>query len=447
MKSKSEKDYIEQIVPFAQEAQRKFKYLTSVLIAQACQENGYGLDNDCLVLMNANNILGMKRELLNDTWHSDYWDGSYIVKPTPEWYNGKPTYINDAFRKYKNIRDCIMDYCQFMRDARRDDGSYKYRDVLGIKDPGELIKQVRERGYCTDPTYDYSIVKIIAKHNLTQYDLKDMKEDKPMHEIIDITAENHAPRTRTLPIKYIVMHYLGVPNADNPYLYNGGYGGHYNVTRAGKIYKAVDPRKGVVWHCGGGLQGSGGHTFYGKCTNYNSIGIECGVCADTDAKDLSGDSYLWYFTEETQEAAAWLVAQLMKEYNIDIDHVIRHYDVTGKCCPNPYVLDNKRKTSWTWEQFKERVKSYLEGTESVREDVYMVEFKVIGKGDNNEDVGTAQKLLNADGYTDPNGNPLKVDNDFGGNTAYAVGEFQKNNGLEVDKVIGPKTWAKLFGKG
>jgi len=446
MKSKSEKDYIEQIVPFAQEAQRKFKYLASVLIAQACQENGYGLDNDCLVLMDANNILGMKRELLNDTWKSDYWDGSYIVKPTPEWYGGKLTYINDAFRKYASIRDCIMDYCQFMRDAKRDDGSYKYRDVLGIKDPGELIKQVRTRGYCTDPTYDYSIVKIIAKHNLTQYDLKDIKEDKPMHEIIDITAENHAPRTRTLPIKYIVMHYLGVPNADNPYLYNGGYGGHYNVTRAGKIYKAVDPRKGVVWHCGGGLQGNGGHTFYGKCTNYNSIGIECGVCADTDAKDLSGDSYLWYFTEETQEAAAWLVAQLMKEYDIDIDHVIRHYDVTGKCCPNPYVLDNRRKTSWTWEQFKERVKELYSGAESVREDVYMVEFKVIGKGDNNEDVGTAQKLLNADGYTDPNGNPLKVDKDFGDNTAYAVGEFQKNNGLEADKVIGPKTWARLFGK-
>jgi len=447
MKSKSEKDYIEQIVPYAQEAQKTFGYLASVLIAQACQENGYGLDNDCLVLMDANNILGMKRELLNDTWHSDYWDGSYIVKPTPEWYNGKLTYINDAFRKYQSIRDCIFDYCQFMRDARRDNGSYKYRDVLGIRDPGELIKQVRERGYCTDPTYDYSIVKIIAKHNLTQYDLKDIKEDKPMHEIIDITAENHAPRTRTLPIKYIVMHYLGVPNADNPYLYNGGYGGHYNVTRAGKIYKAVDPRKGVVWHCGGGLQGNGGHTFYGKCTNHNSIGIECGVCADTDAKDLSGDSYLWYFTQETQEAAAWLVAQLMKEYGIDIDHVIRHYDVTGKCCPNPYVLNNRRKTSWTWEQFKAKVKSYLEGAESVREGVYMTSFDNVHKGVNGVDALTVQRLLFAQDYKGADGKVLKLDGDFGVNSEFALKEFQKARGLTVDGDCGPNTWAKLFGKG
>jgi N-acetyl-anhydromuramyl-L-alanine amidase AmpD len=264
--------------------------------------------------------------------------------------------------------------------------------------------------------------------------------------IIDITAENHAPRTRTLPIKYIVMHYLGVPNADNPYLYNGGYGGHYNVTRAGKIYKAVDPRKGVVWHCGGGLQGSGGHTFYGKCTNYNSIGIECGVCADTDAKDLSGDSYLWYFTEETQEAAAWLVSELMKEYNIDIDHVIRHYDVTGKCCPNPYVLNNRRKTSWTWEQFKARVKSYLEGAESVREGVYMTTFVNVHKGTNGADALTVQRLLFAQDYKGADGQALKLDGDFGANSEHALKMFQKYHGLTVDGDCGPATWAALLGK-
>ena len=440
MKSKSEKDYIEQIVPYAQEAQRKYGYLASVLIAQACQENGYGLDNDCMVLMEANNILGMKRNLLNDTWMSEWWDGSYIIKQTPEWYNGKLTYINDAFRKYKDIRSCIMDYCQFMRDAKRDDGSYKYRDVLGIKDPGELIKQVRERGYCTDPTYDYSIVKIIAKHNLTQYDIK----ETPMHTIIDITAENHAPRTRTQEIKYIVLHYLGVPNADNPYLYGGGYGGHYNVTRAGKIYKAVDPRKGVVWHCGGGLQGDGGHTFYGKCTNYNSIGIECGVCADTTAKDLSGDSYLWYFTKETQEAAAWLVAQLMREYGIDIDHVIRHYDVTGKICPNPYVLNNKRRTSWTWDGFKKRVMEIYSGKD---EDTYMVEFSKVHMGSEGADVKTLQTMLYAMGFVGADGQPIGIDGDFGKNTEFAVKEFQKTHNLEVDGWCGPLTWARLFGKG
>ena len=179
--------------------------------------------------------------------------------------------------------------------------------------------------------------------------------------INDITTANKGqiPASRgSNPIKFIVVHYLGVPNADNPYLYGGGYGGHYNIKRDGSIYLAANPKTAVVWQCGGGLQGSGGHSFYQVCTNYNSIGIECGVAANTTARDLSGDSGLWYFTEETQESLVWLVSKLMDEYGISFDHVIRHYDVTGKICPNPYVKNNNYKTSWTWTQFKNNLAQY-----------------------------------------------------------------------------------------
>ena len=180
-------------------------------------------------------------------------------------------------------------------------------------------------------------------------------------EIIDVLKQNvsQVPAHRGgNPIEWIVVHYLGVPNADNENLYGGGYGGHYYVSRAGKVYQAAEPRKDVVWHCGGGLQGSGGHKYHRICTNYNSIGIECGVCYTENVRDASGDSDKWYFTTETQESLVWLVSKLMDQYGIDIDHVIRHYDVTGKICPNPYVLNNKRETSWTWSEFKERLSNY-----------------------------------------------------------------------------------------
>jgi len=39
----------------------------------------------------------------------------------------------------------------------------------------------------------------------------------------------------------------------------------------------------------------------------------------------------------------------MKQYNVPADHVIRHYDVTGKICPNPYVYNH---TEHTWDGFK-----------------------------------------------------------------------------------------------
>ena len=114
----------------------------------------------------------------------------------------------------------------------------------------------------------------------------------------------------------------------------------------------------MVWHCGGGLQGSGGHSFYKICTNFNSIGIECGVCYTENVKEASGDSDKWYFTTETQESLVWLVSKLMDEYGISADHVIRHYDVTGKICPNPYVKNNRLRTSWTWDEFKSRLVEY-----------------------------------------------------------------------------------------
>lgn len=169
----TEKEWVEMIAPLAQNAQKKFGYLASVLIAQTIQETGYGQTD--LAQVGRFDVLGMKKELLNDTWDSEYWHGGTFTKVTPEWYDGVETYITDTFRTYDNYQDCLYDYCQFMRDAKLGNGKYKYRDVLGTTDPETLISQVRIRGYCTDPTYDKSIMKHIAKWDLTKYDTDNFK--------------------------------------------------------------------------------------------------------------------------------------------------------------------------------------------------------------------------------------------------------------------------------
>lgn len=40
---------------------------------------------------------------------------------------------------------------------------------------------------------------------------------------------------------------------------------------------------------------------------------------------------------------------LMAKYKVPADHVIRHYDVTGKICPNPFAYNH---TQHTWDAFK-----------------------------------------------------------------------------------------------
>jgi len=258
--------------------------------------------------------------------------------------------------------------------------------------------------------------------------------------IHDITARNlyQVPASRGgNPIQWIVIHYLGVQNADNPDLYGGGYGGHYNITRDGTIYKAADPRTAVVWQCGGGLQGSGGHQYYGMCTNYNSIGIENGVCYDND----------WYFTTETQESLVYLVSTLMDEYGIDINHVIRHYDVTGKNCPAPYVANNKHNTSWTWDEFKQKLANYRSGKTTVVDYISFTppQIKI---GSTGKYVTLIQRLLCSRGMY-----PKKeIDGSFGQKTDKAVRKYQqwiKDHGgnLVVDGICGPATWTSILGIG
>lgn len=68
-------------------------------------------------------------------------------------------------------------------------------------------------------------------------------------------------------------------------------------------------------------------------TNKDCISIE--ICSNltkgTSAAVPNHEG--WYFSDETLNNAVILAKLIMQAYNIDIDHVIRHYDVTGKMCP------------------------------------------------------------------------------------------------------------------
>lgn len=368
LKGLLEADVVKKVGSLFTADQKKSGILASVSLAQFILESGYGSTE---LAQNANNCFGMKKSLSGNTWGGSTWDGKsiYTKKTQEDDGTGKLYTITADFRRYPCVEDSIADHSAYLLGAMN--GSKKrYAGLQGCTDYKKAVQIIKDGGYATDTKYVSKICSIIERWNLTQYDLKAEAIQKQEASAIriadrtihDITKENlsEVPRSRGgNKIEFIVVHYLGVPNADNPNLYGGGYGGHYNIKRDGSVYKAADPKTAVVWHCGGGLQGSGGHTFHGICTNFNSIGIECGVCyTDTSVKDASGDSNQWYFTTETQESLVWLVSKLMDEYGISLDHVIRHYDVTGKICPNPYVKNNKLRTSWTWEEFKSRLAEY-----------------------------------------------------------------------------------------
>ena len=57
----------------------------------------------------------------------------------------------------------------------------------------------------------------------------------------------------------------------------------------------------------------------------------------------------WYIDDITIDRAIELTQVLMKEYNVPIANVLRHYDVTGKNCPAPLIDDAK------WKSVKDRI--------------------------------------------------------------------------------------------
>lgn len=146
-------------------------------------------------------------------------------------------------------------------------------------------------------------------------------------------------------ILYIVVHYTandGDTDAGNANYFaqpNRGASAHYFVDEDSITQTVHD--EDAAWHCGGGLQGNSGHTFYQKCTNRNSIGVE--MCSDK----VNGK---YVITTQTVERTAGLVRALMLKYSVPVERVIRHYDVTGKICPEPWVRDSQ-----LWEDFKNRL--------------------------------------------------------------------------------------------
>jgi len=146
-------------------------------------------------------------------------------------------------------------------------------------------------------------------------------------------------------IKYIVIHYVGALGGAeaNCKYYASQYIGasaHYYVGFDGEIWQSVE-EKDIAWHCGT----SNGYK-HPECRNANSLGIELCVRNNGSLADTSRD---WYFEDATVREGIELTKALMEKYNIPADRVIRHYDVTGKICPNPYVYNH---TLHTWNAFK-----------------------------------------------------------------------------------------------
>ena len=143
---------------------------------------------------------------------------------------------------------------------------------------------------------------------------------------------------RGLPVRFIVVHYTAGNNdtAEN----NGQYfarnavsaSAHYFVDE-NEVVRSV-PDDVVAYHCGGA------YYYHDTCRNSNSIGVE--ICTKKSADGV------YYFHPEAMARAQALIRELMEKYDVPSENVVRHFDVTHKLCPMPFVGEGQA----LWEEFR-----------------------------------------------------------------------------------------------
>lgn len=159
---------------------------------------------------------------------------------------------------------------------------------------------------------------------------------------------NYGGSRNASQIRYLVYHYTG---NDGDRAANNAKYFQNNIVKASAHYFVDDttvwrsvPDLKVAWSVGGSKYANadktGGGTMYGVITNTNSLSIE--MC-DTIRNGV------YQASEATLSNAAALGRALMEKYDIPIENVYRHFDVTGKHCPS--YLVNAQK----WAEFKKRL--------------------------------------------------------------------------------------------
>lgn len=122
-------------------------------------------------------------------------------------------------------------------------------------------------------------------------------------------------------------------NTDDPFRFGSA---HYIVDQ--DSIQSTIPEDEIAYHVGAKTYtqfAKDNYTHNGECTpNSFSIGIE--MCVN------KGNSWA-----KTIELTAELASDIIIKYNLSMNQVVRHFDITGKICPRPFI-DNPK----AWSDFK-----------------------------------------------------------------------------------------------
>jgi LysM repeat protein len=146
-KEQAQKEYIKKFKDDAVKEMYLHHIPASIVLAQAILESNSGRSE---LATNANNHFGIKCK--------KEWGGDSYLKDDDE--------QGECFRKYNNVLESYSDHSIFLLSRVR----YAFLFQISLSDYRAWCFGLKEAGYATDPNYAYSLINIIEKHELYQFD-------------------------------------------------------------------------------------------------------------------------------------------------------------------------------------------------------------------------------------------------------------------------------------
>jgi len=164
------------------------------------------------------------------------------------------------------------------------------------------------------------------------------------------------PGTKLNSVKGIIIHWTANPGAsaaNHQKYFGNGAGGRYasaHIFVDAKEALCIVPLDEVTYQANdvqkyvNGKAYRGASAKFGQNANLTAIGVE--MCVEKNGT----------ISSVVEEKTVQVVADLCKKFGLKETDIYRHYDVTGKSCPTPFISDSSRFTN-----FKAKVKKVLNG--------------------------------------------------------------------------------------
>ncbi len=162
--AQSATSFLAQAVPLAHDVQRATGVPSSVILAQAILETGWGRQP----VAAANNYFGIKASPRPDgTVNYGTIATGWMWASTKEWNGTQYVDSQERFRAYQTMADSFHDLGQLYT------GTARYAPAMqAVENPREFATRIAQAGFATDPNYAARLIQLMDTSNLYQYDLK-----------------------------------------------------------------------------------------------------------------------------------------------------------------------------------------------------------------------------------------------------------------------------------